>query len=129
MLRNAAFASSVVASMPIVLAFDQAGRTETLQDPGKHGPMRFERDQPPRTRNRRVVRRRLAQTDAQKIAQRQRVRRTPSDAALGVNTFEVADQQQPKIDPRRQSRPPPRLRIEAGALRFDEIVELMLAQQ
>ena len=36
MLRNAAFAASVVASMPIVFFFDQAGRTDTLHDPRKH---------------------------------------------------------------------------------------------
>ena len=51
------------------------------------------------------------------------------DAALGVNALEIADQQQPEIDPRRQSRSAHRLRIKASALRFDEIVEPVFAQQ
>lgn len=50
------------------LAFDQAGCTETLTDPCKHGPMRFERDEAARPRNCRVVRRRLVQPDSQEIA-------------------------------------------------------------
>jgi hypothetical protein len=58
--------------------------------------MRFERDQPARARDRRVVWWRLVQPDAQKIAQRQRVRRPAGDAALGVNALEIADQQQPE---------------------------------
>src|SRR5438093_7433003 len=40
--------------------------------------------------------------DAEKIAQRQQVRRAPGDAAFGVNALEIPDQQQPEIDPRRQ---------------------------
>lgn len=91
--------------------------------------MSFERDQPPRPRNRRVVRGRLVQSDTQKIAQRQRVRRTAGDAALGVDALEITDQQQPKIDPRRQSRPAYRLRIKAASLGFGKIVEPVLAQQ
>jgi len=75
-----------------------------------------------------VIRRRLGQRDAQKIAQRQRVRRTPGDAALGVNALEITNQQQPEIDPWRQTRPAHRLRIKASALRFDEIVEPMCPQ-
>jgi hypothetical protein len=86
---------------------------------GKDGPMRFEGYQSPRPRNRRVVGWRVFQTHAQKIAQRQRIRRAPGDAALGVNALEITDQQQPEIDPRRQSRPAHRLRIEAGALPFE----------
>jgi hypothetical protein len=111
------------------LAFDQAGRAETLQDPRKHGPVRFERDESPRPRNRRVIWRRLVQPDPQEIAQRQRIRHAPGDAALGIDALEIVDPQQPKMDPWRQSGPAHRLRIKAGALRFDEIVESMLAQQ
>ena len=48
------------------LAFDQAGRAQTLQDPREDGPMRFERNEPSRPRNRRVVRRCLIQPDPQK---------------------------------------------------------------
>jgi hypothetical protein len=45
--------------------------------------MRFERDEPPRLRDRRAVRWCLVQPDPQEIAQRQRIRRAPGDAALG----------------------------------------------
>jgi hypothetical protein len=75
---------------------------KTLQDPGKQGPMGFERDQLPRTRNRRMVRRRVFQTDAEKIAQCERVRRAPRDAPLRVDALEIANQEQPKIALRRQ---------------------------
>jgi hypothetical protein len=109
------------------LAFDQASRTETLQDPRKHGAMRFERDQPACPRNRRVVRWRLVEADAQTIAQRQRVRRAPRDAALGVNALEIADQQQPETDSRWHSRPAHGLGIKPDALRFDEIIEAVFA--
>ena len=66
------------------------------------------------------VRRRLVQPDAKKIAQRQRVCRTPGDAALGVNPLEIANQQPPEIDPRRQARPAHRLCVKARALSFSE---------
>jgi catechol 2,3-dioxygenase-like lactoylglutathione lyase family enzyme len=66
--------------------------------------MRFEIDQPPRARDRRVIGRRLVQPDAEKIAQRQRIRRAPRDAGLRVNPFEVADEQQAEIDAWRQVR-------------------------
>ena len=114
---------------PDRLTLHQVGRTQTLQNPGKHGPMRFERDQAPRPRNRRVVWRRLVQPDAQKIAQRQRIRGAPSDAALRVDAFEIADQKQPEIDARGQAGPTHRLGVKGGALRFSEIVEAVLAQQ
>ena len=91
--------------------------------------MPFEGDQATGARNRRMVWGRLVQPNSQKIAQRQRVCRAPGDPALGVNAFEIADQEQSEIDPRWQSWPAHRLRIEAGALRFDEIVEPVLAQQ
>jgi hypothetical protein len=52
--------------------FYQAGGTQALQHPGKDGAMRFERNQPPWARNRRVVRWRIGQAQAEKIAQGQR---------------------------------------------------------
>jgi hypothetical protein len=82
------------------LAFDQAGRTQALQHPGEDGAMGFEIDQPTRARNRRVVWRRVFQTDGQKVAQCERGCRAPRDAALRIDALEVADQQQAKIDSR-----------------------------
>jgi len=91
--------------------------------------MRFNRNESPSPGNRRVVRWWFGQPQAQKVAQRQRIRRAPGDATLRIDAFEVPDQQQPEIDARRQARPPHRLGVKAGALRLDEIVEIMLTQQ
>jgi DNA-binding transcriptional LysR family regulator len=110
-------------------SFDQPCGPEALQHPRKDRPMRLERDQAPSPRNRRMVRWVVFQADAQEIPQRQRIGRTPSDAALRVNAFEVPDQQQPEVDAGRQARATHRLRVEAGALAFDEIIESVLAQQ
>ena len=52
-----------------------------------------------------------------------------SDAALRVDALEVANQQQPGLDPRRQAGPAHRFGVERGALSFCEVVELMLARQ
>ena len=71
----------------------------------------------------------LLQAEAQKVAQRQRIGGAPRDPALRIQSFEIADQQQPKIDARRQARSADRVGIELGALRLDEIVEAALAQQ
>jgi hypothetical protein len=49
-----------------------------------------------------VIRRGFAQFQFQKLAQRQRVRRPPRYAALALDPFEIANQQQAKISPRRQ---------------------------
>src|SRR5262249_14578636 len=59
-----ALASSVVASSPIVLPYDQAGTPEALQHPREDRPMRFERNESSGSGNRRVVRRRLGQAQA-----------------------------------------------------------------
>ena len=64
--------------------------------------------------------------NAEKVAQRQRVRRAPRDAALGVDALEVADQQQPEVDARRQTRAGPSSRRRRLAQRFDEVVEALL---
>jgi hypothetical protein len=115
--------------MPIVFPFTKPAAPRHLQHPREHSPMRFEIDQPPRARNRRVVGRRFVQRDAEKITQGQRIRRAPRDAALRVNAFEVADQQQPEINARRQAGPAHRLGVTPGALALGELVEPMLAQQ
>jgi hypothetical protein len=69
------------------------------QYPGKHDPMCFEIDQPTRARNRRVIRRDVFQTDAQKVTQGERVRRAPRNAAFGVDALEIPNQQQAEVDP------------------------------
>jgi hypothetical protein len=88
--------------------------------------MRFDGNEAARPGNRRVVGRRVVQVEAEKISQRERISRPP---ALGVDAFEIADQQQPEVDARWQARPAHRVGIKPGTLRFDEIIEAMLAQQ
>src|SRR5271157_5386778 len=86
-------------------------------------------DQPPRARNRRVVRRHLVQPDAHKAPQRQRVRQPPGNPTLAVDALEIADQQRAKVNPRRQRRPPALGRIELRAPPFDKFVEALGLQQ
>jgi hypothetical protein len=126
MLRSAAFASSVVTSMPIVLPRtspscarigDAQHALRHLQHPGEHGLMRLEIDQSACPRDRRVVRRRLVQPQAKKAAERQRVCCPPRNATLGVHALEVADEQQPEAHPRQQAGPSQR-RVELRTLRF-----------
>ena len=129
MCRNAALASSVVASMAIVWPLHQAGFAEALQHPGKQIPMRLEIDQPARPRDRRMIRRRLGEGEAQEVAERQRIRRAPRDGALRVQPFEVPDQQQPEVDPRRQPRPAHRLGVKRRAPRLGEVIKATVTQQ
>src|SRR5207244_4578113 len=53
----------------------------------------------------------------------------PRDATLPLNPFEISDQQQAKIPPRRQRRTPHRLRVEALTLPLYKLVEPTLLQQ
>src|SRR5207248_5060417 len=57
------------------------------------------------------------------------MRRPPRDATLPLNPFEISDQQQAKIPPRRQRRTPHRLRVEALTLPLYKLVEPTLLQQ
>jgi hypothetical protein len=81
MQRNVAFASSVVASIPIVLSLTKAAVLRHCKHPGKDGAMRFEIHQPPLARNGRVTWRGTFQTDAQRVAHPLR------DAAFGVDAL------------------------------------------
>src|SRR5437016_4641245 len=56
-------------------------------------------------------------------------RRPPRDATLPLHPFEISDQQQAKIPPRRQRRTPHRLRVEALTLPLYKLVEPTLLQQ
>src|SRR5581483_3828099 len=96
------------------VAVDQARIGQTLQQPSKHRLVGLDVDQTARAGNRRMVRRRLRQHQPEKVAQRKRIRGSPSDGAFGVQTSEVADQEQPEIASRRQSWAGPRPRRIAG---------------
>jgi hypothetical protein len=90
--------------MPTVLPLTKARVGEALQHPGEDGFVRLQIDQPTGARDRGMVGRRLRQHQAEKLAQGKRVRRTPRNGALGIQTFEVADQQQAGVAARRQTR-------------------------
>src|SRR5438445_3474038 len=91
--------------------------------------MRLHIDQPPCPRDRRVIRRLLVEPDSQKSPQPERIRRSPSDPALRIDSFKIPDQQQPKIDPRHQRGPPVVCGVKLRALPLGERIELSLFQQ
>jgi hypothetical protein len=109
------------------LPLDQARVRQPLQHPGEHGLVGLDIDQSACTGNRRMVRRRLRQHQAEKLAQGERVRRSPRDRALRVQAFEVADQQQPEVAPGRQPRPA-LVGVESLAESLDEAVEVVLIE-
>ena len=75
-----------------------------------------------------MIRRRLGQHQPEKLAQGKRVGRAPRDGALGVQAFEVADQQQAKIASGRQTRPADLVGVESLAERLDVAVEAPLSR-
>src|SRR5664280_715305 len=91
--------------------------------------MRVHIDQPPRTRNRRVVGRVLVQPYAHKAPQRQRVRQPPSNPTLAVEALGIADEQRPEVDPWRQRWPPVPGRVQLRAAALDKLVEALRLQQ
>jgi hypothetical protein len=103
MLRSAALAYSVVASMPTVLPVTNPA-SAPLQHPCEHRLVRLEIDRATRAGNRRMIRRCVRQHQPEELAQRKRVGRTPRDGALRVQPFEVPDQQQPDVAARRETR-------------------------
>src|ERR1700730_6062948 len=73
----------------------------------------------------------FAQRNAQKFPQRKAVSTTPGDAALTADPFEVADQQHPKVDTRRDARRAPLFRVVVVLLTaaLEPHVEAGLTQQ
>ena len=74
-----------------------------------------------------MIRRRFRQQQPERLAQRKRIRSTPRNRALSVQTFEVANQQQSEVTSWRQSWPA-RLSVESVAQAFDEAVEVVLIE-
>ena len=50
-----------------------------------------------------MIRGRRVEAEPHEAADRERIGRPPGDPALGVEPFEVAEQQQPEVPPRRQA--------------------------
>ena len=114
---------------PDRVPLDEVGVGQTLQHPREHGLVRLEVDQAPGARQRRVVGRGLVQREVQKLADAQRVGGAPRDRPFRVQAFEVAEQQQPEIAARRQTRPADSVGVERRALRFDEGIEVRLVER
>src|ERR1019366_3157518 len=91
--------------------------------------MRLHIDQPPCPRDRRVIRRLLVKPDSQKPPQPERIRRSPSDPALRIDSFKIPNQQQPEIDSRHQRWPPVVCGVKLRALLLGERIELSIFQQ
>ena len=75
-----------------------------------------------------MVRRRLVQREVQELPDAQRLGRAPRDGPLRVQALKIAEQQQPEIAPRRQTRPADTVGIELRALRLDEGVEARVVE-
>ena len=93
-----------------------------------HRHVRFHVDQTPRARQRRVVRRRLGHVQIQESPQAQRIRDPPRNPPLRRQTLEVADEQQPEIPPRTQTRAAQPRRIEHRAQPLHKGIEPGLLQ-
>src|ERR1035437_1187739 len=91
--------------------------------------MRLHIDQPPCPRDRRVIRRLLVKPDSQKPPQPERIRRSPSDPALRIDSFKIPNQQQPEIDSRYQRWSPVVCGVKLRALLLGERIELSIFQQ
>ena len=106
----------------------QRGVGQSLQHPGKHRLVGLEVNQATGARQRRVIRRGLVEGEVQKRANAQRVGGAPRDRSFRVQTLKVAEQQQPEIAARRQTRPADSVRVERCALRFHERIEPRLVK-
>ena len=90
MFRIATFASSIVASIPIVLPLAESGVGQPLQRPREDRFMRLEGDAPPRARHRRVVRRGFVERDIEELPKAPRIGGPPGNRPFGIEPFEVA---------------------------------------
>src|SRR6185437_89488 len=110
------------------LALDEPGPVQYAQHPREDRLMRLQIDQPPRSRDRRVVGRQLAGRHAQKITQAERVGSPPGDPTLAVDALEEPEQQAAEVDARSQPRPSHLLRVELRAQPLDMPVEPLVRQ-
>ena len=106
----------------------QVGVRQPLQHPREHRLVRLDVDQAACARQGRMVWRRLVQREVQELPDAQRIGRAPRDGPLRVQALKIAEQQQPDIAPRRQTRPPDAVGIERRALRLDERVEARVVE-
>lgn len=74
-----------------------------------------------------MIGRRLRQHQAEKLAQRKRIGRPPRNRALGIQAFEIPNQQQAEVAARWQSGAA-LVRIESFAQAFDVRVKVVLVE-
>ena len=110
------------------LALEQSRLDQPLLDPREDRAMGLQIDRASRARDRRVIGGRLVQRETQERADRQRVARAPGDPPFRIDPFEVADQQQPEIAPRLETRSAHDRRVELAAQPFDESVEAVAVE-
>jgi hypothetical protein len=111
------------------LALQQAAIRQALQNPSENFTVRLQVDQPPRPRDRRVIRRRLRDPHAYELPQRQRIGQAPRDAALTIDSFEIADRQRTKIDAGDQAWATHRRRVEPAAKALHKRVKFLCIQK
>ena len=76
-----------------------------------------------------MIGRRLVELVVEKAPQRQRIGDAPSDRALGIEAFEVADEQAAEVDAGSQRGAADRFGVEAGAEGFGVRIEAVLVEQ
>jgi hypothetical protein len=127
MLRNASVRLQCRRVNADRLPLDQACVGETLQHPREDRLVRLEIDQATGPGNRRMIGRRLRQHRPEKLAQGKRIGCAPRNRALGVQAFEIADQQQPEVAARWQAGSALDS-VEPLAQTLDEAVEVVLVE-
>ena len=110
------------------LAAQQLGLDQPRLHPREDRPMRLDVDQTTGPRDRRMVRGRVFQAQPQEGAHGQRVGGPPRNAALRIEAFKIADQQETEIPSGRQAGTAHHRGIEAAALRLGKPVELRRVQ-
>src|SRR5271166_1590964 len=114
---------------PDPLALHQTALGDQLQDPAEHLLVRLVRKTRARARQPRMIGDLVPVRQPQEIAQRERVRAPPCDAALAVDPLEIADHVHAEIPSRRQRRRAHPRRIIRLADLLHERVETGFPQQ
>ena len=99
-----------------------------LEQKAEHGVVDLQRQPRPGHAERRVVGHRLAIRQAQKAMQRQGISAPPGDLALGIQTFELADEQHAEVAAWRDRRAANAVLVVPLAQHLDGFVELGLGQ-
>jgi len=99
------------------------------QRPAEHGAMGFQIEPAAGARQRRMIRRRLVELVVEEAPQRQRIGDAPGDGALGIEAFEVADEQATEVDAGGQRGPAERFGVEGSAELFGVRIEAVLVEQ